>query len=205
MTTIINYNAGNLGSIQNMLNKLDIQSVVSSRPEDILSAKHLILPGVGAFDFGMQMLTELKLIPAIRKKVMDDKTPILGVCLGAQLFCNSSEEGKELGLGFINAVVRKFPTSMKEKKFSVPHMGWDYVKPVKSSKLLPTSEEEKRFYFVHSFGITCLDQSDVLATNEYSMTYHSAYERENILGVQFHPEKSHRFGKQLYKNFIENF
>jgi len=205
MTVIIDYQAGNLGSIQNMLKKLGEVSMITSNPDEISQADHLILPGVGAFDFGMQKLRELDLISSLRKKVLEEKTPILGVCLGAQLFCNTSEEGIEAGLGFINGVVRKFPTSLDGKKFSVPHMGWDYVRPDKDSKLLPASEEGMRFYFVHSYGITCLDQSDVLAKNQYSMMYHSAFERDNILGVQFHPEKSHRFGKQLYKNFIEKY
>lgn len=205
MTVIIDYQAGNLGSIQNMLKKLGEVSMITSNPEEISQADHLILPGVGAFDFGMQKLRELNLVSSLRKKVLEEKTPILGVCLGAQLFCNSSEEGIESGLGFINGVVRKFPTSLEGKRFSVPHMGWDYVIPEKESKLLSASEEGMRFYFVHSYGITCLDQSDVLAKNQYSMMYHSAFERDNILGVQFHPEKSHRFGKQLYKNFIEKY
>ena len=205
MTVVIDYHAGNLGSIKNMLKKLDVESIVSSKADDLRIASHLILPGVGSFDFGMKKLHELNLVDLIKKRVIEEKVPILGVCLGAQLFCKSSEEGKEEGLGFIDADVRKFPTIVNGKRYAVPHMGWDFVIPMKESRLLQNNTDLSRFYFVHSYGITCNNPNDILAANEYSMVYHSAFERDNILGVQFHPEKSHRFGKQLYKNFIEKY
>ncbi|MBX7124459.1 MAG: imidazole glycerol phosphate synthase subunit HisH [Cyclobacteriaceae bacterium] len=205
MTVIIDYHTGNLGSILNMIRKSGHEAVISDEMEVIKSATRIILPGVGSFDFGMHMLNTLGVVNVIRQKVLEDKTPILGICLGAQLLCQSSEEGKMQGLGLIEARVVKFPSASDGKKYPVPHMGWDHVKPAKTSRLMPPAEEVRRFYFVHSYCIQCRYATDVLAENTYSLRFHSAFEHENILGVQFHPEKSHRFGKEIYKNFIEQY
>lgn len=203
MVAIIDYEAGNIGSIRNMLGKIGVASVITSDPEVIEKAKHIILPGVGSFDYGMQKLSTLGLLDILKKKVLQDKTPTLGICLGAQLMCNKSQEGILPGLGWINAEVKKFPIQINGTRYTVPHMGWEIVTKVKSSKILNSLPEPSRFYFVHSYYIDCFQKDDKLLTNQYSMAFDSAFERGNILGVQFHPEKSHNFGKQLLKNFIE--
>lgn len=202
MTVIIDYKTGNLGSIENMLRKIGHQAVITHDLEAIAKASKLILPGVGSFDYGIGQLEELGLTPILNKKVHDEKVPILGICLGAQLCCLSSEEGRKSGLGWIDAHVRKFPTQVGDKKYPVPHMGWDYVSPKKQSRLLE-GLEEPRFYFVHSYYIDCVDPAEVLTESTYSTRYASGFEKGNILGVQFHPEKSHKYGKQLLKNFID--
>jgi glutamine amidotransferase len=202
MVAIIDYQAGNIGSIQNMLRKIGVDSAITADTGVIEGADHIILPGVGAFDYGMQKLSDLNLLEILKKKVLEEKTPILGICLGAQLMCNSSEEGKLPGLGWINAEVKKFPTQADGRFFRVPHMGWDIVKPAKNSSVLKGLPEPSRFYFVHSFYIACHKPEDKLLVNEYAVPYDSAFERENIVGVQFHPEKSHTFGKLFLTNFI---
>ena len=205
MIVIVDYKTGNIGSIQNMLKKIGHPSIISNEVESIKAAKKLILPGVGSFDYGMRKLRELNLLDALNERVLTDKIPILGICLGAQLCCMSSEEGTEQGLGWVDATVKKFSTQKENKKYFVPHMGWDHVQPLKESKLFIELESEARFYFVHSYSIHCANQQDVLTRNSYSFTYDSAFEKGNIIGVQFHPEKSHKFGKHLLRNFIENY
>jgi glutamine amidotransferase len=203
MVAIVDYEAGNIGSIRNMLRKIGVDSVITSDPEMISKASRLILPGVGAFDYGMQKLNDLNLIDVLKRKSVEEKIPILGICLGAQLMCNKSEEGILPGLGWIDAEVKKFPIQINGTRYTVPHMGWEIVTKVKPSNILNSLPEPARFYFVHSYYIDCFHQDDKLLTNQYSMTFDSAFEHGNILGVQFHPEKSHNFGKQLLKNFIE--
>ena len=202
MIAIINYGAGNIGSIHNMLKKIGVDANITSESENILKASHIILPGVGAFDYGMQKLKELNLLSCLHKRVLEDKIPALGICLGAQLMCKSSEEGTLPGLGWIDAEVKKFPTEVLGNHFRVPHMGWQIVTPAKESKLLQHIPVPSRFYFVHSYYIECKTVADKLITNQYSVTFDAAFECDNIIGVQFHPEKSHNFGKQLFRNFI---
>src|SRR5689334_12966985 len=198
MIAIVDYDTGNLASIQNMLKKVGCDSLVTNDAREIGRATHIILPGVGAFDYGMAQLKRLDLIEPLREKVVQRKTPLLGICLGAQLCCLSSEEGELPGLGFVDAHVKKFPTQAHGKKYSVPHMGWNQVTPTKSSSLFEDLSNP-RFYFVHSYYIQCVNEADVLASNDYSTPYNSAFESGHILGVQFHPEKSHKFGRQILK------
>ena len=132
-----------------------------------------------------------------------DILDVLGICLGAQLMCNSSEEGVLAGLGWIDAEVKKFPTILEDRRFTVPHMGWEIVNQIKQARILNLMPEFSRFYFVHSYYIHCNLHEDRLLSNQYSAPFDSAFERENIIGVQFHPEKSHNFGRQLLRNFIE--
>lgn len=205
MNVIIDYQAGNIGSIKNMIKKIGYDAVISNDGEVIAKASKLILPGVGSFDYGMTKLRELNLIDVLQQKVVEERTPILGICLGAQLMCENSEEGVTPGLGWVKGKVKKFSVPRDGKKFTVPHMGWNVVHICKESKLFSEVSMPARFYFVHSYYIICDDATDVLTDNIYSITYDSAFERENILGVQYHPEKSHKFGKQLLKNFIEKY
>jgi len=204
MITIVDYHAGNIGSIKNMLQKLGLPSIISNLVADIEKATHLILPGVGSFDYGMTKLNELGIVDALNKKVLKEGTPILGICLGAQLMCSNSEEGKLNGLNWIEGAVKKFPSHELGKKFYVPFIGWDHISVQKQSKLFE-GLVDSRFYFVHSYYIQCVEKQTVLSTNKYSVEFDSAFEKGNILGVQFHPEKSHSFGKKLLKNFIERY
>jgi glutamine amidotransferase len=204
MIAIVDYQAGNIGSIRNMLKKIGYDSLITSSRTEIAHADRIILPGVGSFDYGMQKLKDFELTDVLNQKKASG-TPILGICLGAQLMCNNSEEGILPGLGWIDAEVKRFPASEGGKKFTVPHMGWDIVQQNKFSKLFEAVEQPARFYFVHSYYIQCKQPEVVLTQNRYSTTYHSSFELNNVIGVQYHPEKSHKFGKQLLKNFIEKY
>jgi glutamine amidotransferase len=202
MITIIDYKTGNLGSIQNILKRIGEDSVVTSDKVEIARAKKLILPGVGAFDTGMSNLNGLDLIDVLNEKVIVEKIPVLGICLGMQLLSKGSEEGSFKGLGWIDAeTVRfKFEDIMEYKN---PHMGWNFIKLRKTSKLFDNMYPDARFYFVHSYYFRANDQGDILTSTTYELEFTSAVERGNILGVQFHPEKSHKFGMKLLKNFVD--
>lgn len=203
MLVIVDYGMGNLGSILNMLKKIGTRAVVSSDAGAIAEADRLILPGVGAFDTGMQRLGELNLIDTLNRKVLDQRTPVLGVCLGMQLLTRGSEEGERPGLGWIDGRAVRFAFDGAYAGLKVPHMGWNTVSVRKPDPLFAGLETGARFYFVHSYYVTCANQDDVLATTEYGGEFHSAVSRANILGTQFHPEKSHRFGMALLANFVE--
>ena len=204
MITIIDYGVGNLHSIKNMLKKIGTEAIISSLPADIDSAEKLILPGVGAFDYGMQQIQESGFLGNLRQKVIQNKTPLLGVCLGAQLLLEGSAEGMPVpGLGWIKGKVVKFDQGRIPGNFKIPHMGWNDVQLKKESRLFYGMYPDQRFYFVHSYHMACAEEEDVLAESNYSYNFVSAVERGNVLGVQFHPEKSHKFGMKLYENFIK--
>lgn len=206
MVTIIDYGVGNLVSIRNMLKKIGVQDVTISNDADkIQTADKLILPGVGNFDYGMKQLKKSGLSDSLNFKVINKKTPILGICLGAQLLTQKSEEGSELGLGWINAVTQKFKINQSTSNLKVPHMGWSEIKILKKSPLLEGMPINSRFYFVHTYHIVCEDQNDELLSCNYEYPFTAAIERNNIIGVQFHPEKSHKFGMLLLRNFINNY
>lgn len=201
MIVIVDYGCGNLGSIKNMLKKAGHESLISSTKEDIQKADKLILPGVGAFDTGIRNLKEAGLFDLLNKKVVQDKTIVLGICLGMQLMAKRSEEGKEQGFGWVDAEVVKFIPG--EEKLKIPNMGWNEIKIKKENKLLTELSEPQRFYFVHSYYVKCANSEDVIATAEFGTEYVCAFGKQNIFGVQFHPEKSHRYGLQLLKNFAQ--
>jgi imidazole glycerol-phosphate synthase subunit HisH len=202
MITIIDYKTGNLGSIQNILKKIGKESVVTSDKNVIAEATKIILPGVGAFDTGMRNLMELDLVDILNKKVIEEKTPVLGICLGMQLLSSGSEEGSLKGLGWINAsAVRfKFENSLEYK---IPHMGWNFITQHKASRLLKDMYSDPRFYFVHSYYFNANDPEDILTSTTYEKEFTSSVEKGNIAGVQFHPEKSHKFGMKLLENFVD--
>ena len=203
MIVIIDYGMGNLGSIANMLKKVGVPAVISSDPAVVEKADRLILPGVGAFDAGIKNLATRDLIPLLNFRVLEQKTPILGVCLGMQLLCKRSEEGQLPGLGWLDAEAVRFKFGSNTANLKIPHMGWNSLAVCQPHSLFANLEAENRFYFVHSYHVVCADQSNVLAQTNYGFDFASAVVKDNILGVQFHPEKSHKFGMHLYKNFAE--
>lgn len=203
MITIVNYGLGNLGSIQNMLKKIGVMDVlISNNSDDILNADKLILPGVGAFDAGMSKINELELVPLLNQAVLEQKKPVLGICLGMQLMTQKSEEGQLKGLSWMDAEVKKFQFDNSELK--VPHMGWNFV-DVKDSQLKMNLIDPSRFYFVHSYYIQCHDENDVSITCQYGHEFVAGFRKNNIMGVQFHPEKSHKYGMELMRYFVEKF
>jgi glutamine amidotransferase len=201
MITIVDYGMGNLGSIRNMLKKIGVPAQISADEAVIREASKLILPGVGAFDAGMERLAATGLRAALDERVRDARVPTLGICLGMQLMTRGSEEGTLPGLGWVNAEVLRFDGAATGTK--VPHMGWNLVTPVRRGALVEDLPPQSRFYFVHSYHVRCGHAEDVLLTTHHGCTFHSAFQRGNVWGVQFHPEKSHRFGMQLLRNFAE--
>ena len=199
MIVIVDYNMGNLGSIRNMLRKIGVDAAVTHDPDRIAAAEGIVLPGVGAFDAGMENLHRTGLIPILEKRVLRDKVPVLGICLGMQLMTRRSEEGVRDGLGWLDAETVRFP---RRPGLKVPHMGWNRVYAARRHPLVDALPEEPRFYFVHSFHVRCDDRDDVLLTTNYGDAFASAFQRGNIVGVQFHPEKSHKFGMRLMQNFV---
>lgn len=201
MIVIIDYGMGNLGSIYNMIKKLGYNSVISSDIELIQQATKLVLPGVGAFDNGINNLNKYGIVPVLEKQVIEKKVPILGICLGMQLLTNSSEEGNCKGLGWINASTIRF--KFEDSKMKVPHMGWNYVNIVRNNELFNDNTNESRFYFVHSYYVVCHSPNDVVTTTKYGHDFTSSFQHENIYGTQFHPEKSHKFGMKIFENFLK--
>ena len=199
MITIVDYKMGNLGSIRNMLNKLGVPSQITSDPQEIAKACKLILPGVGAFDAGINNLQRGGLLQALNDRVLGAKVPILGICLGMQLMTRRSEEGSSKGLGWIDAESLLF--QVEGTALKVPHMGWNLVEPKRCSPLINGLPDKSRFYFVHSYYVRCQNPDDVLLQTHYGEKFHSGFQRGNFFGVQFHPEKSHRYGKKLFQWF----
>ena len=202
MLVIIDYGVGNLASIKNMIKKGGNESVISGSPEDIRSASKLLLPGMGHFDNCMIKLRQSGLLPIIEERVFTSKIPVLGICVGLQMFMASSDEGKEPGLGWIKGKTVGFNQDLLSASLKIPNMGWLDVLPQKPS-LLFKDISEARFYFAHSYCVEPDDKKDILVMAEYGYHFTVGIEHENVVGVQFHPEKSHRFGMQLLKNFAE--
>ena len=188
-----------------MLKHLGIASQITNDKDIIEKAEKLILPGVGHFDFGMNQLLKTGLLPLLNKKVLEEKVPILGICLGVQLLTECSEEGNEKGLGWIKGRTVKFDKSKLSTNQKIPNMGWTDVNNFSQSKLFENMYDEPRFYFVHSYHLELDDPVDCLVTSNYGYKFAAGIEHGNILGVQFHPEKSHKYGMKLLENFYKNY
>ncbi|OUQ27974.1 imidazole glycerol phosphate synthase subunit HisH [Lachnoclostridium sp. An131] len=201
MIAVINYGMGNTGSIVNMLHKIGEEAMVTDRADDLEEASKIILPGVGAFDHGIENLYEKDLVSAIRKVTAEKGTPFLGICLGMQLLGNGSEEGNAQGLGLIPFKSVRFGFN-EGSGLKIPHMGWDVVKFEMEDKILEGLEGIQRYYFVHSYHAVCENPQNVLMTCDYGYQFAAAVKKNNIYGFQFHPEKSHKFGMKLLENFV---
>ena len=203
MIAIIDYGLGNVKAFANVYYRLNISAVIVKKPDDIKSAKKIILPGVGSFDHAMQTLDKSGLRQVLDEFVIHRHVPVLGICVGMQMLAQSSEEGALPGLGWINGEVKKMNPSMLMHSTRLPHMGWNDVRPIKNNKLFEGLEKNARFYFLHSYYFHVQNNEDAIAVTDYGGLFTCAINSRNVFGVQFHPEKSHQYGIQLLKNFAE--
>jgi glutamine amidotransferase len=203
MLCIIDYGLGNLGSIANMLKRLSVPNRITSSPDDIRNATKLILPGVGAFDAGMENLHRSGLVPVIEEQIATRHIPVLGICLGMQLMTKGSEEGKLPGLGWIDAWTKRFDFADQEERLPIPHMAWCDVSVSRQCYLTKNLPPDSRYYFVHSYYVECVDPADVVLMAYYGRPFVAGFARGNFAGFQFHPEKSHRFGMALLDHFVQ--
>lgn len=200
MIAIIDYDVGNVGSIANMLRKAGADAVITADPEALERADKIVLAGVGAFDSGMRKLRERGFVELLDRKVRQGGTPLLGICLGMQFMGHGSEEGSEPGLGWLDATAVRFKLP-PGGALKVPHMGWNALDLAPGVGAEQGVSADARFYFVHSYHLVCNDEADVAARTTYGYPFVSAVRKGNIFGVQFHPEKSHRFGLALMERF----
>ena len=204
MIVVVDYKTANIGSMLNMLNKAGVQARVATQAHQLDGATQIILPGIGHFDTCAKNLRQLGFVEPLLQKVEQNKTPLLGVCVGAQLLTHGSEEGDQPGLGLIDAHVKRFAPS---PDYKIPHMGWNQVTPQRTHTLFMGPDHlmipDWRFYFVHSYYMQCQNAQNVLATAVHGQEFACAIGREHIAGLQFHPEKSHRFGLAVLKNFAQ--
>ena len=198
---IVDYGMGNLHSVKKKLDRLKTTSSITSNPRDIIKADKIILVGVGHFAKAMKNIKELDLLDALNEVAIIKKKPVLGICLGMQLMAKDSEEGNTEGLGWLDANVRKMQVD-DTLKFKIPHTGWNKITQSKKSHLMKGIPESSEFYFVHSYYLRSNETSNILNETEYCFKFTSAIEKDNIFGVQYHPEKSHDVGEVLLKNFI---
>lgn len=204
MIGIVDYGSGNIRAISNIYHRLKVPAFVATTPADLDRASRIILPGVGAFDQAVQHLNESGLKEALDRRVVEDRVPFLGICVGMQLLARRSEEGALPGLGWLDADVRRFEEANFTQRTHVPHMGWNEVELVRDHPLLEGFDDgDAFFYFLHSYYVSCDRREDVLGETEYGDRFHCVVHVDNILGVQFHPEKSHHAGVQILKNFSD--
>jgi len=207
LISILDYGMGNIQSIRNMLKKAGHNCRMVSTEQEVNDAEKLIIPGVGAFASAMKKLEDKNLVDVITRKVRVDKIPILGICLGMQLLGDASEEAGGIaskGFGFIEGgQVRRFVFNESETHLKIPHMGWNFCSIEKPSRLFTDMWENPKFYFIHSYHFVVQDSADILCLAQHGGPFVSAIERDNIIGVQFHPEKSHKYGLKLLDNFAK--
>jgi imidazole glycerol-phosphate synthase subunit HisH len=202
MIRIVDYGLGNILAFLNVYKRLNVEAGVAKSPDDLLDADKIILPGVGAFDHAMDLLERSGMRATLDELVLRKGTEVLGICVGMQILAGASDEGSARGLGWVPGRVRSFRV-LNDPQLRLPHMGWNDVRPTVPSPLFSNLESDARFYFLHSYFFDCERPQDVAATSSYGTDFGCAIRSGNIHGVQFHPEKSHQFGKQLLKNFAE--
>ncbi len=200
MIAIIDYGLGNVRAFANIYTKLNIPFLVANDASELEQVKKIILPGVGSFDYAMNLLEKSGMKKKLNDMVLNFNVPVLGVCVGMQMMASSSEEGTRPGLGWIDGEVKKIETSLL-LPINVPHMGWNNINPVLNSGLMDGLDSKSRFYFLHSYYYSCKNEGSILASTNYGNEFTCAIHRKNIYGVQFHPEKSHRWGEKLLDNF----
>jgi glutamine amidotransferase len=201
MITIIDYGSGNIKAIANIYEKLKVPFTIASIPDQVIGAKKIFLPGVGAFDETISKLDSTGFRKVLDIEVLQNKVPIMGICVGMQILAESSEEGTCKGLGYIKGKVKKINSNLILQKPKLPHLGWNSIEVVKNNVLLQDIDPIFGFYFLHTYYFECEDQNNVLSTTNYGATFASAVHRENVFGIQFHPEKSHQNGVKLLHNF----
>jgi imidazole glycerol-phosphate synthase subunit HisH len=201
MITIVHYGLGNISAFANVYERLNIPVSIATTADDLKTADKIILPGVGSFDHAMNKLNVSGMRSTLEERVLVQRVPVLGICVGMQMLGQSSEEGVLPGLGWIDGTVIRFDVTVFKSKTQLPHMGWNTIQPVNRERLLANIDHDSRFYFLHSYYFQCRNQTDTIATTTYGIPFSSAVGHMNIYGVQFHPEKSHQWGIQLLKNF----
>jgi glutamine amidotransferase len=201
MITLIDYGVGNIFAFQNVYKRLDIPTKIAKSTKDLMDAQKLILPGVGSFDYAMNRLNNSGMREKLDELVLEQKIPVIGICVGMQMMGNRSDEGSEKGLKWIDGDILKFDEKLIQHRTKLPHMGWNDVTPVRNHPLFDGLEKEAIFYFLHSFYFKCNNPSDSIAISDYGVSFSSAVYKDNIYGIQFHPEKSHQYGEKLLHNF----
>ncbi len=201
MITLIDYGVGNIFAFQNVYKRLDIPTKIAKTYEDLSDVKKLILPGVGSFDYAMGQLNASGMRETLDELVLEKKVPVIGICVGMQMMGNRSDEGSLDGLKWIDSEILKFDESLIQQRTKLPHMGWNDVTPISNHPLFSGLEKEAIFYFLHSYYFKCNNPAESIAISDYGISFTSAVNRDNVFGIQFHPEKSHQFGEKLLHNF----
>jgi glutamine amidotransferase len=203
MIYIIDYGLGNLGAFYNIYKRLNIETRFAKKVEDLINVDKIILPGVGAFDHAMDKLNNSGMREKLDELVLVKNIPVIGICVGMQILAKSSEEGNLSGLGWIDGDVKKFDITKIEYHTKLPHMGWNNIEIKNQAPLFDNLDSNSLFYFLHSYYFECNDEKDIIARSHYGIDFSCAIRRNNIYGVQFHPEKSHQYGIQLLNNFAK--
>ncbi|SDQ73409.1 glutamine amidotransferase [Chryseobacterium soldanellicola] len=203
MITIIDYGVGNINAFVNVYKRVNVPVKIAKSKDDLIDAKKLILPGVGHFDHAMTQLNNSGMRDTLDELVLNQKIPVIGICVGMQMMANNSDEGNMEGLKWIDATVKKFDETKINQVTRLPHMGWNDVKPVKDMELFKGLEDNAIFYFLHTYYFQCNNKEDIMAVTEYGGEFASAAYHENKYGIQFHPEKSHHYGEILLHNFAK--
>jgi glutamine amidotransferase len=203
MITLIDYGVGNIFAFQNVFKRLDISTKIAKNSKDLLDAEKLILPGVGSFDYAMAQLNSSGMREKLDELVLVNKIPVIGICVGMQMMGNRSDEGNAEGLKWIDSEILKFDESLIHQRTKLPHMGWNDVVPIENHPLFIGLDKDAIFYFLHSFYFNCNNPSESIATSDYGIKFSSAIQKNNIYGIQFHPEKSHQYGEKLLHNFAK--